>query len=87
MGFITDIAAPDDSKSRFANFCTTFENGYSDVELFAVQTLNDEKEKRIFDHLTQPEGNVFTNKKLADEYEYTRYALAKLKKRICKEIL
>lgn len=89
MGYITDLNTPCDSDAGFDNLCTTFENGYSDVELelFASQTLYNEKEKRIFDHLTQPEGNIFTNRELADEYEYTRYALAKLKKRICKEIL
>lgn len=89
MGFITDIAVPDDPETLFDKLCTTFENGYSDVELelFAAQTLTDENEKRIFNRLTQPEGDVFTNRELADEYEFTRYALAKLKKRICREIL
>ena len=89
LGYITDLNTPGESDSGFDNLCTTFENGYSDVELelFAAQTLDGDKEKRIFDRLTQPEGNIFTNKELADDYEYTRYALAKLKKRICKEIL
>lgn len=89
MGFITDLNTQGENDSAFDNLCTTFENGYSDVELelFASQTLHNEKEKQIFNHLTQPEGNVFTNRELANEYEYTRYALAKLKKRICKEIL
>lgn len=90
MGFLTDLSTQGDSDSNcLDNLCTTFENGYSDVELelFASQTLADTKEKRIFDHLTQPHGDVFTNKELAGEYEYTRYALAKLKKRIYREIL
>lgn len=69
------------------NIGSATDSGYTDVEMqiYAEQTFADDKEKRIFQRLTEPEGSVFTNRELAEDYEYTRYALSKLKEKLKKD--
>ena len=88
LGFLTD-SGDGESDPVTEIMGSTFDAGYSDVELelFASQTIQDERDKRIFHRLTEPGGAIFTNRELTEDYEYTRYALSKLKKYIYREIL
>lgn len=89
LGFLSDFTYDSETETMVDNTGSAFETGYSDVELnlFASQVLPDEKDRKVFSRLSEPEGAVFTNRELAEDYQYTRYALSKLKKTIFREIL
>lgn len=63
------------------------DTGFEEAELnlYSEQAFSQKKDKRIFLRLTEPEGSTFTNKELTNDYEYTRYALSKLKVQIKKD--
>lgn len=87
LGYVTENDTSDTDAAEPLG--STFETGYSDVELelFAEQTIENERDRKIFHRLTEPGGAIFTNRELTEDYEYTRYALSKLKSHICREIL
>jgi len=88
LGYVTENDTSDTEPSA-ESLGSTFETGYSDVELelFAEQTMESERDRKIFHRLTEPGGAVFKNRELTEEFDTTRYALSKLKDRIFREIL
>ncbi len=84
LGITRAISYDDKSDIIIDNTGVWIEPGFEAVELdlFARQAFHDPKEQRIFYRLTQPGGTTFSSKELLEEYEYTRYALAKMKEKI-----
>lgn len=83
-GIICAISYDDKADMIIDNTHASIDPGYEAVELdlFARQAFHDPKEQRILYRLTQPGGTTFSSKELLEEYEYTRYALTKLKQKI-----
>lgn len=87
LGVVSATYYDEEADMVIDNTGATFDPGFEDalLNLYAEQTFSEKKERRIFHRLTEPEGATFTNRELADEYVYTRYALSKLKKQVKKD--
>lgn len=86
-GLISCMTYDKEADMVLDNVGSVIDSGYTDVEMriYAEQTFADTKEQRIFHRLSEPEGSVFTNRELAEDYEYTRYALSKMKDKLKKD--
>lgn len=83
-GIVSASYYDEEADMMIENTGGAWDNGFEEAEmdLFVSQSFADEADARVFYHLTEPEGAVFTNHELKDDYHYTRYNLTKLKKQI-----
>ncbi len=86
-GIVSATYYDEESDTMIDRTAPSMEAGYSEVEmdLFTKQVFTDSRDQRIFYRLTEADGASFTNDELKNDYEYTRYALSKLKNQIRKE--
>lgn len=88
LGIASAISYDEDADMVIDNTGAIIERGFGDVELdlFSKQTFSTQKEQRIFHRLTEPEGSIFTNRELTEDFDFTRYALSKMKEKIKQDL-
>lgn len=89
QGIICAISYDEDADMVVDNCGAIIDSGFLEVELrlYAEQTFGEEKKRRAFQHLTEPQGATFTKEELTEEYDLTRYELSKMKNQIRNDFL
>ena len=82
---VSEIETYNKEQDRFYDISEgIIDTNYSEAELRILesQILSDDNEQRIFRHFVETGSASFTNKELADDFHYTRYALHRLQSHI-----
>lgn len=89
QGIICAISYDEDADMVVDNCGAIIDSGFLEAELrlYAEQTFGEEKKRRAFQHLTEPQGATFTKEELTEEYDLTRYELSKMKNQIRNDFL
>ena len=89
LGFLPDSTYDEENDMVIDYTSDVIDKGYADAELrlFAEQVFQKPKYKKIFHRLTEPNGAVFTNQELKEEYDSSRHELKHIKNQIRIEIL
>lgn len=86
-GIIRDSYYDEEADMMVDNTGGVHESGFDEAEmkLFVSQNYTGKRDARVFHRLTEPEGAVFSNRELKEDFQCTRYDLTKLKKQIKKD--